>query len=751
MNAIEVAKHLTLLMALSCATAGSGLAREYHVSVSGDDTNDGTSATMLRTISAAAERAQPGDVILVHEGVYRERVNPPRGGLSDDQRIVYQAVPGETVAIKGSEVIKGWEKVEHDTWKVTLDDELFGDFNPFHDAIRGDWFGPKGRSHHTGAVYLDGHWLTKAVTLEEVLQPVGETPLWFTPTIDAGYLLNVAWFSPRSVAAEAVRVPAAGHAAQQGIQSAPCSEGGDCIGWIEGGDWARYEGVDFGGGADRIEIRAASPAGGGRIELRLDAPDGKLLGACAVTNTSDWQKWETFTAKIEPTRGVQTLCLVFLPHVADHEKTTIWAQFPGVDPNEAEVEVNVRQSVFYPDKTGVNYLTVRGFTLQHAATNWAPPTAEQVGLIGTHWSKGWIIENNDIAYSTCVGVTLGKHGDEWDNTSANTAQGYVLTIKRGLERGWSKEKIGSHVVRNNHIHDCEQAGIVGSLGGVFSTISGNVIHDIHIRQLFTGAEQAGIKIHAAVDMEIRDNHIYRTNRGIWLDWMAEGAHVTRNLLHDNGPSEDIFVEVNHGPFLIENNICLSARSLLDVSEGGAYAHNLFAGEIRTFNEMNRDTPYLDPHATSVAGYEPTQGGDDRFYNNIFTHVSGLAVYDGVKLPMWMEGNVFLDGAKPSKDEKEPLVIGELDPDFRLIEEEGSYQLALTIDERLRTGRARPLVTTELLGKAKIPGVPYVKGDGTAYRLTRDYFGKPRDEKNPFPGPFELKAAGRVALEVWPLP
>ena len=89
--------------------------------------------------------------------------------------------------------------------------------------------------------------------------------------------------------------------------------------------------------------------------------------------------------------------------------------------------------------------------MMHAATPWAPPTAEQIGLIGVHWSKGWIIENNDISYSVCTGLTLGKHGDEYDNTSENSAEGYVQTIERALERGWSKENIGGHIVRNNRI------------------------------------------------------------------------------------------------------------------------------------------------------------------------------------------------------------------------------------------------------------------------------------------------------------
>ena len=72
----------------------------------------------------------------------------------------------------------------------------------------------------------------------------------------------------------------------------------------------------------------------------------------------------------------------------DETNTTIWAQFKGVNPNEQLVEINVRQTIFYPDQPGRNYITVRGFTLRHAATPWAPPTAEQIGLIGTPLEQG---------------------------------------------------------------------------------------------------------------------------------------------------------------------------------------------------------------------------------------------------------------------------------------------------------------------------------------------------------------------------
>ena len=604
-------KRITPILCMLLLLSGATQARDYHVLVKGDDINEGTAKAPFKTISRAAEVAQPGDVITVHEGTYRERINPQRGGQSDQKRIVYQAAAGEKVIIKGSEIIKGWKEEQNDTWKVAIPNNFFGNFNPYSDLIHGDWFDPKGRDHHTGAVYLNGHWLTEAADLDDVLKPTGDAPLWF-----------------------------------------------------------------------------------GQV---------------------------------------------------DHTNTTIWAQFGNVNPSQAEVEINVRQTIFYPSMPGVNFITVRGFTMMHAATPWAPPTAEQIGMLGTHWSKGWLIENNDISYSTCVGITLGKYGDQWDNTSQNTAEGYVKTIERALENGWSKENIGHHVVRNNHISHCEQGGVVGSMGVVFSTITGNVIHDIHVRQLFSGAEMAGIKIHGAIDTEISRNHIYRTCLGIWLDWMAQGARVTRNLLHDNGTG--LFVEVDHGPFLIDNNLFLSGRSLLDMSEGGAYVHNLFAGAIEPHPELGRETPFHPPHSTKVAGLRNVQGGDDRFYNNLIIQPGGLNGYDMATLPSQIEGNVYYNGPKPCDKETNHIYKPQFDPEVKIVEEGDIVFLHITLDDSLQAS-TKPLVTTTLLGRAKIPDAAYDKPDGTPLKIDTDYFGKRRSEANPSAGPFEKPGEGKLTLKVW---
>lgn len=59
----------------------------------------------------------------------------------------------------------------------------------------------------------------------------------------------------------------------------------------------------------------------------------------------------------------------------------------------------------------MSYITVSGFNINKAATTWAPPAAFQDGMIGPHWSKGWIIEDCDISNSKCAGISVGKYLD----------------------------------------------------------------------------------------------------------------------------------------------------------------------------------------------------------------------------------------------------------------------------------------------------------------------------------------------------
>jgi alpha-N-arabinofuranosidase len=231
--------------------------------------------------------------------------------------------------------------------------------------------------------------------------------------------------------------------------------------------------------------------------------------------------------------------------------------------------------------------------------------------------------------------------------------------------------------------------------------------------------------------------------------MAQGTRVTQNLLHHNVSSEDLFVEVNHGPFMVDNNIFLSPRSLSDMSQGGAYVHNLFAGGLVQRPELNRETPYQVAHGTAVAGLNKIAGGDSRFFNNIFVGHNGLAPYDKASRPTFMAGNVFINGAKPSDAEEEALTLPEFDPAINLIQKSEAFHLEITLDPAWAR-KSRALVTTERLGEAAVPELPYVQPDGSSYRIDRDYFGKKRDAGNPFPGPFAPVDEGRQIFQVWPV-
>jgi hypothetical protein len=606
---------------------GPAQAAEYHVATNGNDAHDGTAPRPLRTISAAARLAQPGDTITVHAGTYRERVTPPRGGESDTKRITYQAASGEEVWIKGSEVARDWKPYRGDVWVLTRPKSYFQGYNPYTDVIAGDWFTDRGRPHHTGEVYLNGEALLEAATLERVLDPQ------------------------------------------------PFPEARD----------------------------------------------------------QEASTWVWFTR-------------------SDETSTWIYANFHGKNPNQELVEINVRDSCFYPDRPGRNYITVRRFRLSQAATQWAAPTAEQIGLIGTHWSKGWIIENNIISDSKCACVTLGKdratgHNVWRNNPKKDGATHYNEVILRALQAGWARDTVGSHVVRNNTIFNCEQAGIAGSLGAIHSRITGNHIYNVWARRQFTGAEMGGIKLHGAIDVLIEKNRIHNAGRGLWMDWMAQGTRISSNLLYDN-TTDDLFVEVNHGPFVVDNNLFLSPLSLLDMSEGGAYAHNLFAGRIVSRPELRRWTPYHRPHSTALAGVTLTNGGDNRFYNNLFLGGAvqpavrnpedlamsgyGLWVYNARTYPSQAAGNVYLNGALPYVGEANPLQLSSTAPP-EIVEAGGEVYLRFAPDPALAQAATRT-VTSTLLGTTQIAEMGYSDYDGKPLVIDKDYFGKPRSQ--PLPGPFE---------------
>lgn len=632
--------------------------------------------TRFQTISQAARLAAPGDEILVYPGVYREHVDPARGGADAASSICYRAAIPGTAVISGAEVLTGWERLGGTTWTARVPNSVFGDYNPYATVLFGDWY-QSTRRNTAGEVYLDGVSLYEAESVEEVLLGERYAPSW----------------------------------------EPECSD----------------------------------------------------------------RKWFA---------QVQQDCTVF------------YANFQAADPNSHCVEINVRRNLFYPTRTGINYITVSGFELRQAATTWAPPTAEQEGAVGPHWSKGWVIENCEVHDSKCVGLSLGKPvqpGNENGWSRGSFKHGTQLereAVCTAWKLGWSKERIGHHTVRNCRIHHCEQAGIVGHLGAAFCRIEQNHIHHINVKQLILGQEIAGIKLHAAIDTQIVGNRIDHCTRGLWLDWQAQGTRVSRNLFYANQTpayaqavmstlcGEDLFIEVSHGPTVADNNLLLSAYSGRISTQGVAFLHNLICGPFKFiglgqnngYSTQVRYTPYHDPHDTTIAGFMSLLHGDMRFYNNIFIQqefdyarfsslaggaircngTSGTHPYDEYPtekeyqdmmarapireaehyygpLPVVCAGNAYFNGAQPWKKENAPIIENGIH--ITLEEAEGRLLLKTDLYRHLRSREWR-LYQTEDLGVAMEPQQRFENPDGSDIRFEQDYFGERFDAA--VPGPFAVQ-------------
>ncbi len=167
-----------------------------------DDQGPGTKERPFRTISRAAQVLQPGERVVIADGVYREAIHPARGGTGPDAMISYEAAPGAKVVVKGSAVVKDWRRSEGwnfgidpqthspvQAWELKLSPTLFPDgYNPFEvDNVLGDktWLRYAEDNMITyfrrrGLVFVDGHPLEPVETARELAGPLPRSMNYFT-------------------------------------------------------------------------------------------------------------------------------------------------------------------------------------------------------------------------------------------------------------------------------------------------------------------------------------------------------------------------------------------------------------------------------------------------------------------------------------------------------------------------------------------------------------------------------------------
>lgn len=90
---------------------------------------------------------------------------------------------------------------------------------------------------------------------------------------------------------------------------------GTTIEYCDNGDWLVFKDVDFGKGVNRFTAHAAvfGDLGGQYVEVRLNGPEGRLLGRLKTHSTNGEFKNQS-AMLTEPVKGVRTICIRFSGH-----------------------------------------------------------------------------------------------------------------------------------------------------------------------------------------------------------------------------------------------------------------------------------------------------------------------------------------------------------------------------------------------------------------------------------------------------
>ncbi len=220
-------------------------------------------------------------------------------------------------------------------------------------------------------------------------------------------------------------------------------------------------------------------------------------------------------------------------YYAEHHGLRIHIRFPdGVTPEDAEVEITIKEQVFAPKKYGLAYIHIDGIHFMHTGNGFPVP---QRGMVSASRGNHWIIENCIVEWANSLGVDLGN--EMWHTTV--------------------EPVLGHHIFRANEIKNCGIAGLEGMRGKDY-LIEDNLFEYIGWHDAELGFESGAIKLHLSENTLIRRN-IFRNivyAPGIWLDYMAsQNCRITQNVFTGiTSARGGVYIEVSRRQIRIDHNI-----------------------------------------------------------------------------------------------------------------------------------------------------------------------------------------------------
>lgn len=168
----------------------------------------------------------------------------------------------------------------------------------------------KGKSYVFGLNYdllkleTNTHYERRSVSVAEMHYnedgTIQEVPYWADTKLE-----QIGTFNPfRKVEAETM-------AWGYGLKTAPNADKSLSVVDVNNGEYICVRGVDFGKNkARRFEV-SALPLEGGNLKIRLDAPDGKIVGNVNIPQGNETSKYELYFCEVNAVSGIHDLYLSF--------------------------------------------------------------------------------------------------------------------------------------------------------------------------------------------------------------------------------------------------------------------------------------------------------------------------------------------------------------------------------------------------------------------------------------------------------
>ena len=217
----------------------------------------------------------------------------------------YKVCLNSGVSGEYSSLVPVWLKSEADQVFPASCQTTGGSMLPIRSGGNTVWIAPDGTSS-----FKAGSSMTKAGgSADKIRTPADEGEYRIYVVDGSGKILSKSSHILR-VSGSSLGTEAESADYKSGVQTENCSEGGTDVAYIEDGDYIGFKNVDMTGG-ESIDLRIGSNGAEASLEVRIDSPDGKLIGKMNVEGTGGWQKWATQNCTISPVDGSHDLYFVF--------------------------------------------------------------------------------------------------------------------------------------------------------------------------------------------------------------------------------------------------------------------------------------------------------------------------------------------------------------------------------------------------------------------------------------------------------